>query len=135
MRGSILPAPEGGVDLPRRFAEEMGALIGPNFPSDIGLAVSGGGDSMAMLHLAALWARVMGVKLWVATVDHGLRAEHSLEHLAICHAVFLGLPVLPQLGDHAKCDAIARVLRLGRRRAGDNDRRHGWRRRRRQLRL
>ena len=79
MRGSILPAPEGGVDLPRRFAEEMGALIGPNFPSDIGLAVSGGGDSMAMLHLAAFWARVMGVKLWVATVDHGLRAESAGE--------------------------------------------------------
>lgn len=86
MRGSILPAPEGGVDLPRRFAEEMGALIGPNFPSDIGLAVSGGGDSMAMLHLAALWARVMGVKLWVATVDHGLRAESAGEAALVAQA-------------------------------------------------
>ncbi len=57
----------------------MGALLGPDFPEDIGLAVSGGGDSMAMLHLAANWARVMGIRLWVATVDHGLRPESVSE--------------------------------------------------------
>ena len=57
----------------------MGALLGPNFPTNIALAVSGGGDSMAMLNLAAGWARVYGVKLWVATVDHGLRPESASE--------------------------------------------------------
>lgn len=51
----------------------MGDLLGPEFPSDIGLAVSGGGDSMAMLTLAHNWTRVWGVRLWVVTVDHGLR--------------------------------------------------------------
>ncbi len=67
------------VDLPQHFADEMGALLGPDFPTEVGLAVSGGGDSMAMLHLAAGWARVYGVTLKVATVDHGLRVESATE--------------------------------------------------------
>ena len=65
--------------LETRFASEMGRLLGPDFPSEIGLAVSGGGDSMAMLALAHGWARVFGVRLWVVTVDHGLRAESASE--------------------------------------------------------
>ena len=61
------------MQLEQHFADRMGALLGPDFPSDIALAVSGGGDSMAMLHLAAGWARRFGVRLWPVTVDHGLR--------------------------------------------------------------
>jgi tRNA(Ile)-lysidine synthase len=80
------PNTGAGVDLNRRFAEEMGAFLGPDFPSDIGLAVSGGGDSMAMLHLAAPWARVMGIRLWVATIDHGLRAESAAEAALVAQA-------------------------------------------------
>jgi len=57
----------------------MGRLIGPDFPEHLALAVSGGGDSMAMLHLAAPWAHVMGIKLWVVTIDHGLREESASE--------------------------------------------------------
>lgn len=57
----------------------MGQLLGPDFPSDIGLAVSGGGDSMAMLYLAHNWTRVWGVRLWVVTVDHGFRPESADE--------------------------------------------------------
>ena len=92
--GPSLPAPKG-TDLNKRFAEELGALLGPDFPQDIGLAVSGGGDSMAMLHLAAPWARVMGIRLRVATVDHGLRTESAAEaamvaetcaHLGLSHS-------------------------------------------------
>jgi len=37
----------------------------------IGLAVSGGGDSIAMMHIVADWAK--GRRIMVATVDHGLR--------------------------------------------------------------
>ncbi|MBF9059907.1 tRNA lysidine(34) synthetase TilS [Rhodobacterales bacterium HKCCSP123] len=57
----------------------MGALLGPDFPSALGLAVSGGGDSMAMLALSHGWARVMGVRLRVVTVDHGLRPAAASE--------------------------------------------------------
>ena len=49
--------------LPERFAGHMGRLLGPDFPTTIGLAVSGGADSMAMLALAHEWARVFGVGL------------------------------------------------------------------------
>jgi tRNA(Ile)-lysidine synthase len=65
--------------LEARFAARMGALLGPDFPSDIALAVSGGGDSMAMLALAHGWARVMGIRLHVVTIDHGLRDASAAE--------------------------------------------------------
>lgn len=87
------PAAWGGTDLNARFAGAMGQLLGPDFPRDLGLAVSGGGDSMAMLHLARAWARPMGVQLWVMTVDHGLRAESAAEAAMVAReCADLGLP-------------------------------------------
>ena len=62
------------------------------------LAVSGGPDSFALMHLAARWA---GAPLHVATVDHGLRAESAAEAESVASAAkTLGLPhaILPWLG-------------------------------------
>lgn len=71
----------------------MGQMLGPAFPTDIGVAVSGGGDSMAMLHLAARWARVYGVRLWAVTVDHGLRADSASEAALVAQECeILGVP-------------------------------------------
>ena len=79
--------------LDTRFAEAMGAALGPEFPDHVALAVSGGGDSMAMLHLAAGWARVWGPKLWVVTVNHGLRPEAANEAALVAEECkVLGLP-------------------------------------------
>ncbi len=70
-----------GLDV--QFADAMGHLLGPDFPDEIGLAVSGGGDSMAMLTLAHNWSHIWGVKLWVVTIDHGLRPESADEAVLV----------------------------------------------------
>lgn len=61
-----------------RFRASLDALIAPNEP--IGLAVSGGPDSVALLLLAAA-ARPGGLE--AATVDHGLRPEAHEEARAV----------------------------------------------------
>ncbi|AUJ64573.1 tRNA lysidine(34) synthetase TilS [Aestuarium zhoushanense] len=48
-------------------------------PSHIAVAVSGGGDSVALLHLAYRVATQTGQTLSAVTVDHGLRAESAAE--------------------------------------------------------
>ena len=62
----------------------------------LGLAVSGGGDSIALMHVAAEWAQ--GRRIMVATVDHGLRDGSAAEAeevaraaraLGLSHAVLL----------------------------------------------
>ena len=71
-----------------RFAANLDLLIAPGRP--LGIAVSGGPDSLALLLLAAE-ARPGAVE--AATVDHGLRAESGNEAAAvtaICDA--LGVP-------------------------------------------
>lgn len=55
------------------------------------LAVSGGPDSTALMHAAAIRGHAAG--LFVATVDHGLRAEAAAEAEAVAGlAATLGLP-------------------------------------------
>lgn len=71
-----------------RFRADLDALIEPG--AKLGLAVSGGPDSLAMLLLAAA-ARPGGIE--AATVDHGLRAESRAEAemvAALCKK--LGVP-------------------------------------------
>ena len=53
--------------------------------SGVAIAVSGGSDSMALLHLALEWRRMLqdGPRLVALTVDHGLRAESAAEAQAV----------------------------------------------------
>ncbi len=70
-----------------RLTEIFEGLHGP-----LGLAVSGGSDSLALLFLAADWARAQGVALKVATVNHGLRPEAEQECAAVAlHCAHLGV--------------------------------------------
>jgi len=78
--------------LSSRFGQAMAALgCGSGHESGpcLLLAVSGGGDSMALLHLARLWSRDPR-RLLAVTVDHGLRAaaaEEARQVAAWCRAL------------------------------------------------
>lgn len=49
----------------------------------IGVAVSGGGDSLALLYLVNKWAKNHSAVVCVVTVDHGLRVEAKDEALKV----------------------------------------------------
>lgn len=51
----------------------------PGPPDRLGVAVSGGGDSLALLYLLNDWRQEDGPALDVVTVNHGLRAEAADE--------------------------------------------------------
>lgn len=85
-------------DLPGRFGLEMDGLCagGP-----IGIAVSGGGDSVALLHLAHAWATKNNIEIKAATIDHGLRAESASEAVGVanvCATLGLSHQTLPWAG-------------------------------------
>ncbi len=72
-----------------RFRADVARLL-PHPDTRLGLAVSGGPDSMAMLHLAA--AALPG-RVEAATVDHGLRASAAEEAELVSRACAgLGVP-------------------------------------------
>lgn len=62
-------------------ASNLDAAFASGLPKQIGIAVSGGGDSMALLHLTRAWASVRGVTLSAITIDHNLR-DGSAEEAA-----------------------------------------------------
>lgn len=70
-------------DIQAQFDAEIGRL---HLGGSIGVAVSGGGDSVALLHLTQKWAAKVGVHVQVATVDHNLRAESAAEALGVAKA-------------------------------------------------
>jgi tRNA(Ile)-lysidine synthase len=87
---------------------DVAALFAPiALHKTIGLAVSGGPDSLALVVLANRWARALPapVRLIVYTLDHGLRPQSALETAFVA-------------GEAAKLGLEARVLRW----AGDKPR-------------
>jgi len=75
------------VAVDRRLTDERDARLVSGFdrlfahgpPARLGLAVSGGGDSTALLLLAEQWARRNGTRLAAVTVNHNLRPEAADE--------------------------------------------------------
>lgn len=80
-----------GVPDPGR---QIGAALDRLAPEGgLGIAVSGGGDSIALLTMAADWARRRGRPLHAVTVDHGLRPESAAEAAFVgAYAAHIGVP-------------------------------------------
>ncbi len=62
-------------DLATRVRERLDARMERHVDHPLALALSGGGDSMALLGLTADWARRNGRRLVAITVDHGLNPD------------------------------------------------------------
>ncbi len=93
---------------------EFEALTAPFGPFEsaphIAVAVSGGGDSLALLVLADEWVRALGGRVTAVSVDHGLRAGSAdelrklgvwLEELAIEHRILTWAGAKPAAGIQA----------------------------------
>ena len=66
-------------DILNHFTEKMKTFEMQISGDKIGLSVSGGGDSTALLYLTKEWAERNKKTIFVATVDHGLREESLKE--------------------------------------------------------
>lgn len=62
-----------------RVGARIAELIGPDPVSGLGVAVSGGSDSLALMLCAAKWAASRDIAFRAVTIDHGLRAEAARE--------------------------------------------------------
>ncbi len=86
----------------------------------IGVAVSGGGDSLAMLLVAASSIDRINCQIEVATVDHGLRADSGAEAQFvkdICDSIYLKHSILPwekpdKINNIQNCARLARLRLL-----------------------
>ncbi len=82
------------VTLAARFATTLTGLLGQDHGAQLGVAVSGGSDSTALLHLAADWGQRVGCRVHAVTLDHGVRPDAAAEAaqvarqcqgLGLCH--------------------------------------------------
>ncbi len=72
-------AEDTGADSRAFIRHQIAAALSFDRPTRPAVAVSGGGDSMALLRLMAEWAEGEKLPLQAVTVDHGLRAEAAEE--------------------------------------------------------
>lgn len=73
-------APDGASPLSADDFSELMAPLGPFEAAPLlAVAVSGGGDSLALVHLAQSWVQARGGRVLGLTVDHGLRPESAAE--------------------------------------------------------
>ncbi len=96
-------------DLNSTFASADGA-------QHVAVAVSGGSDSMALLHLAKAWGDLAGVKVSAVTVDHGLRTGSVEESVQVARwTAEIGVPhvILHWIGEKPRTgiQAAARKAR------------------------
>jgi tRNA(Ile)-lysidine synthase len=77
-RGGAAPLDDAPLD-DAAFARLMAALGPFERAPIVAVAVSGGPDSLALVLLAARWARQVGGRAIALTVDHRLRAESTAE--------------------------------------------------------
>lgn len=86
-----LSVPRADFRLVEAVAGTLGAVAAPG--QGLLVAVSGGGDSMALLELCCLVAPRLGMNLLVVYVDHGLRPEAAWEAAIVeARARHLGAP-------------------------------------------
>lgn len=112
---SVSTAPDGPVTA-SEFAAALDRL-GPFEANPVAaVAVSGGADSLALLRLAAAWARARGGRAVALTVDHRLRPESAAEARQVARwaaALQVAHHVLVWTGDkpRAGLQAAARAAR------------------------
>lgn len=61
------------------FSERLNSLSDFSDEADIAVALSGGGDSMALTYLLSRWCEKKKIRLHALTVNHGLRVEAAAE--------------------------------------------------------
>ncbi|MEO5614823.1 MAG: tRNA lysidine(34) synthetase TilS [Cypionkella sp.] len=83
-------------------------------PPMVGVMVSGGGDSMALLHLMHRAGRLRGWRVEAITVDHGLRAEAAGE-AAMVAQVCAGLGIAHQISVWDHGDITGNLMNQARR--------------------